>query len=129
LTSRIVTSTYRYKRPPRKKKPAAPLEIPAIVTIRDKKRVRAEKPSEISGEMAAPAPANVSHRVTPSFDPPTAEERKSAIVTIRRKPERVLPPGLLPETPEEHKRRGDGADAMFREFKRLIDEAVAKERQ
>jgi hypothetical protein len=29
---------------------------------------------------------------------------------------------------EEHKRRGDAADAMFREFKRLIEEAVAKER-
>jgi hypothetical protein len=41
-------------------------------------------------------------------------------VTIRRKPERVLPPGLLPETPEEHKRRGDGADAMFQEMKRQI---------
>jgi hypothetical protein len=32
-------------------------------------------------------------------------------------------------TPEEHKRRGDGAGTMFREFKRLIEEAVAKERK
>jgi hypothetical protein len=31
-------------------------------------------------------------------------------------------------TPEEHKRRGDGADAMFREMKRRIEEAVAKEK-
>jgi hypothetical protein len=30
-------------------------------------------------------------------------------------------------TPEEHKRRGDGADAMFREMKRQIA-AAAKER-
>jgi len=27
-------------------------------------------------------------------------------------------------TPEEHKRRGDGADAMMQEFKRLIAEKV-----
>jgi hypothetical protein len=27
-------------------------------------------------------------------------------------------------TPEEHQRRGDGAAAMFREFKRLIAEKV-----
>ena len=27
--------------------------------------------------------------------------------------------------PEEHKRRGDGADAMFQEMKRQIEEAVA----
>jgi hypothetical protein len=31
-------------------------------------------------------------------------------------------------TPEEHKRRGDGADAMFQEMKRLIEEAVATEK-
>ena len=31
MPSRIVTSTYRYKRPPRKKKPIL-LEVPAIVT-------------------------------------------------------------------------------------------------
>ena len=33
MPSRIVTSTYRYKRPPRKRK-AVPLEVPAIVTKR-----------------------------------------------------------------------------------------------
>ena len=43
-----------------------------------------------------------------------------AIVTARK-------PGKhyrdVPEmTPEEHQRRGDGADAMFQEFKRLIAE-------
>jgi hypothetical protein len=31
-------------------------------------------------------------------------------------------------TPEEHKRRGDGADAMMQGFKRRIAEAVAKEK-
>jgi hypothetical protein len=118
--TRIVTSTYRYKRPPRKRKPAAPIEGPAIVTIRDKKRVTPETPDQILSETAEqtqPAPAE-------STTAP--EARKSAIVTIRRKPERVLPFGLLPETPEEHKRRGDGADAMFREMKRRIAEEKPK---
>ena len=31
-----------------------------------------------------------------------------------------IPDGRLPDTPEEHKRRGDAADAMFQEMKRLI---------
>jgi hypothetical protein len=31
-------------------------------------------------------------------------------------------------TPEEHKCWGDDADAMFREMKRRIEEAVAKEK-
>jgi hypothetical protein len=35
--TRIVTSHYRYKRPPKRRKPA-PLEVPAIVTIRRKSR-------------------------------------------------------------------------------------------
>jgi hypothetical protein len=41
---------------------------------------------------------------------------KSAIVTIR-KPGK----GYVPDpTPEEHQRRGDAADALFREMKRRI---------
>jgi hypothetical protein len=35
----IVRSTYRYKRPPRKRK-AVPLEVPAVLTISDKTRRR-----------------------------------------------------------------------------------------
>jgi hypothetical protein len=118
---RIVTTQYRYKRPPRKRKPAVPLEGPAIVTIRDKKRVAPETPEKIILAEAEPQLA------PPKSTPAPTGPRKSAIATIRRKPERVLPPGLLP-TPEEHRRRGDGADAMFQEMKRLIEEAVAKEK-
>jgi hypothetical protein len=45
--TRIVTTHYRYKRPPRKKKKNAPaLEVPAVVTIHDKKRTA---PAAISG--------------------------------------------------------------------------------
>jgi hypothetical protein len=82
-------------------------------------------PETILAETAKPAREQAEAAVAP---PPANEARKSAIVTIRRKPDRILPPGLLPETPEEHKRRGDGADAMFQRFKRLIEEAVAKEK-
>ena len=42
--TRIVTSTYRYKRPPRKRK-AVPLEGPAIVTKRSASVRRGVKPS------------------------------------------------------------------------------------
>jgi hypothetical protein len=46
-------------------------------------------------------------------DPP-----KSAIVTVKRRPGRFgdAPPDL---TPEEHRQRGDAADALFREIVRL----------
>jgi hypothetical protein len=37
-------------------------------------------------------------------------------------PPLTLPPGLLPETPEEYRRRGEAADALFREVKRAIAE-------
>jgi hypothetical protein len=44
--------------------------------------------------------------------------RKSAIVTAR-KPQ-AWRSGVPDMTPEEHKRRGDAADALFREMKRRI---------
>ena len=87
--ARIVTSTYRYKRPPRKRK-AVPLEGPAIV------RKGAATPE------TAPAPAN--------------DDRKSAIVTAKRRPGRFGDAHDL--TPEEHQQRGDAADALFREMVR-----------
>jgi hypothetical protein len=92
--TRIVTSTYRYKRPPRKRK-AVPLEGPAIV------RKGAAKPE------TPPAPAN--------------DGRKSAIVTARRPGARssVDVPDM---TLEEHRRRGDAADTLFREIVRRATE-------
>jgi hypothetical protein len=44
------------------------------------------------------------------------------ILTVRRKGARIIPPDLLPETPDEHQRRGDAADAMFRELVRRVRE-------
>jgi hypothetical protein len=93
MPSRIVTSTYRYKRPPRKRKPV-PLEGPAIVR---RGRAKPETP---------PAPAN--------------DDRKLAIVTVKRRGSRF---GEVPDlTLEEHQRRGEAADALFREIVRRATE-------
>ncbi len=100
MPSRIVTSTYRYKRPPRKKKPVL-LEVPAIVV----KRVPPSQPA------SAPKPAA-----------PANDDRKSAIVTVKRRPGRF---GDVPDmTPEEHQRRGEAAAALFRE---IVRRATAKD--
>jgi hypothetical protein len=94
MPTRIVTSTYRYKRPPPKRK-AVPLEGPAIVTKR------------------APAP-----RQTSAPKPAAADDRKPVVVTAKRWRGRF---GDAPDlTPEEHRRRGDAADTLFRELKRQI---------
>ena len=50
------------------------------------------------------------------------EPKRSALVTAR-KPARAIPDSWLPDTPEEHKRRGELADAMFQKMKRKIAES------
>jgi len=53
---------------------------------------------------------------------PANNDRKSAIVTAKRRSSRF---GDAPDvTPEEHRRRGDAADTLFREMARL---ATAKD--
>ena len=91
----IVRTSYRYKRPPRKRKTAA-IEVPLIVTIPREKLRRVAKADEANAE------------------------RKSAIVTAKhpRRPSRFAD---VPDmTPEEHKQRGDAADELLRRFKREI---------
>ena len=115
--TRIVTSTYRYKRPPRKRK-AVPLEGPAIVSTKSSRRPVWEK----AAAEAAPVPEGA---VQPSTlreaervpaPPPANDDRKPAIVTAKRRPGRF---GDAPDmTPEEHRQRGDAADALFREMVR-----------
>jgi hypothetical protein len=108
----IVRTTYRYKRPPKKRKAVA-LEVLAIVRAGKKARS-----SAIKGLISANLAEMKADALT-GYD-----DRKSAIVTIRRRGKRFAD---VPDmTPEEHKRRGDGADAMFQEMKRQI--AAAKER-
>jgi hypothetical protein len=124
--TRIVTTHYRYKRPRRKKKPVA-IEVPAIVTGKGSRRpADSQMAAEVISRTPQPSTTQDERRdraVTPGGKPkPANDYRKSAIVTIRRPGKRFAD---VPDmTPEEHKRRGDGADAMFREMKRQI----AKER-
>jgi hypothetical protein len=102
---RIVTTTYRYKRPTRKRKPVA-REVPTVVH-RPRRAPRATQ--EEQPEVEQPASANE--------DPTTPPERKSAIVTIRRRGR--IGYGEDP-TPEELLRRADAADAIIRDFKREL---------
>ena len=62
----------------------------------------------------APPPANDDRA-----DPATSSQpnTKSAIITIKRKSRFGDVPDM---TPEEHRRRGDAADALFREIVRRV---------
>jgi hypothetical protein len=100
--------TYRYKRPPRKRQAAA-IEVPAVVKVTSK--WTQPKPAPANPDPAAPPTlAN-----DPKSPPPPAA---SAIVTIRRHKHAKLAHLLEDMTPEEHRRRGDAADALFREVAR-----------
>jgi hypothetical protein len=113
--TRIVRTAYRYKRPPRRKKAprtVGALEVPAVVRTQKNGRRRDAAADE---ETKCPRVSGPGQE-----DPtPASDDRKPAIVSIRRKPEKILPPGLLPETEEEAKRR---ADAMWRELARRVAE-------
>jgi hypothetical protein len=110
----IVTSHYRYKRPPKRTK-AMPLEVPAVVTISEKTRCR------VPNEAKAPVKSKpASDDRKPAVGLPSGA-KPAAIVTARRPGKRYAE---VP--PEEHQRRGDVADAMMAEFKRVITEKVRK---
>jgi hypothetical protein len=115
--TRIVRTAYRYKRPPKRKKPVT-IEVPVVITAATKRRkVAAEAKAALKASIQM-APGESSTPTTSR--PASAAAAKSAIVTVRQKAARILPPGLLPETPEEHQRRGDAADALFREVVRRV---------
>ena len=123
MPARIVTSTYRYKRPPRKRK-AVPLEGPAIVVGKRSRRLEGTAAAEvISGSprhhdgAAQPSTLRKTEREPAVTAPPPAnDDRKPAIVTAKRRRSRF---GDVPDmTLEEHRWRGDVADAMFREMVR-----------
>ena len=100
----IVTAHYRYKRPPKRRKAVA-LEVPAIVARAKKKRLRIsalDKP-------APPPPANDDDKPPP---------KPAAIVTVRRRKHAMHAHLLDGLTPEEVQRRGDAADALWRELVR-----------
>jgi hypothetical protein len=112
---RIVTTHNRYKRPARKRK-AVPLDVPEIASPKRKQAA----PLTVEPILSRPAivrkakPGNDNRPEASSAsvdDPP-----KSAIVTARKPGKRYADVPDL--TPEEHKRWGDAAAALFREVAR-----------
>ena len=117
----IVRTSYRYKRPPRKRKAVA-LDVPVIVSAKapGKSVARPKSQRAETGILAAVQGAQ------PAAQTSTREEglssrtndRMSAIVTVRRNQGRFGEPPDM--TPEEHQRRGDAAQALWRELARRV---------
>jgi hypothetical protein len=119
--ARIVTTTYRYRRPPRRKKPVA-LGVPAVVRAADP--AKEQKRASRQGREPQPTPEPSNNDPKPA--PPTAAEPKPTVVTIRRKSWF----GDVPElAPEEVRRRADAANEMFQDFKRQIAAKLRKDRK
>jgi hypothetical protein len=112
--TRIVHSTYRYKRPPKRKKAVA-LEVPAVV--------KAAEPAKARKRVAA---ADQPLTMSGGSEPAAVADRKPAIVTIRSRKHAMLVHLLEDLTPEELQRRGDAADALFRE---VVRRATGKDRR
>jgi hypothetical protein len=115
--TRIVTTTYRYKPPPRKRK-AVPLAAPAVVMPKRKRVLSTEgkklEPTSTIVQKAKPCNDN-----RPDPAPHDNDVAKSAIVTARTPGKRYADVPDL--TPEEHQRRRDAADALWRELVRRAD--------
>jgi hypothetical protein len=106
--TRIVTSTYRYKRPPPKRKAQAVATPQTVVKARKPKPRHVERLEEARAALSGPA-------VT---EPPANDDRKSSIVTVRKPGRRFAD---VPDmTPEEHRRVGDLADALWRDMVRRV---------
>jgi hypothetical protein len=151
MTSAIVTSTYRYKRPPRKRRKLAEITGPRIVTPADPKKSRRrvltrEAAAEVLLDMNQNAHPLAGDAQSSTEAPPLANAdgpRRPAIVTVRDRKTReqqqmaklmqgdgttalssrsaiIAKPHPSDMTPAEHQRRGDAADALFREIVRRV---------
>jgi hypothetical protein len=87
--TRIVTTTYRYKRPPKKRKAVA-LEVPAIVTTKRSRRSMERAAAEVvsrsprrskDGAAQPTTPRDAERDYAVTAPPPANGDRKSAIVT------------------------------------------------
>jgi hypothetical protein len=58
--------------------------------------------------------------VQPSTPREAERAAPAAILTIRRPGAKIIPPDLLAATPEEHRRPGDAANAIWRELVRRV---------
>ena len=128
--TRIVTTTCRCKRPAKKRKAVA-LVAPAIVAAKSRRPTWEE--DQAAAEVPEPpaittagqrAQSSTPHEATRGASP-TNDGRKPAIVTAR-KPRGDRGFSDAPDlTPEELQRRGDAADALWRE---LVRRATIKDR-
>ena len=123
----IVTTTYRYKPPPKRKgRKLAEITGPAVVTAKGSRRpgrCEAAGRRRLRSKNMHTARSERAGDIQPSTPPgkastPANDDRKSAIVTARKP--RSWRSDVPDMTPEEHQRRGDAADALFREMKRRI---------
>ena len=127
--TRIVTTTYRYKPPPKRKgRKLAEITGPAVVTAKGGRRpgpLRGcrQAAAEVEENANARPPAGGAEPSTPLGEKPAPanDDRKPAIVTARKP--RSWRSDVPDMTPGEHKRRGDAADALFHEMKRRIADA------
>ena len=119
----IVRTAYRYKRPPGRKTPVA-LEVPVVISAASKQRRVSDEAKAALFASIELAPGELERKPAVTSGRTSAgPASKSFIVTARRpKAAASLPPGLLADTPEEHRRRGDAADALWRELGRRIRE-------
>jgi len=119
----IVTTTYRYKPPPKRKgRKLAKITGPAVVTQKNGRRL-GETAAEAGEIQPVPAGTRTGRRQSTTARAsggdhiPANDDRKSAIVTARPRSRSNSAPDM---TPEEHCRRGYAAAAMFREMTRQI---------
>jgi hypothetical protein len=109
---RFRTSTYRYKRPPRKRKPLA-IEGPVIVTPADPKKGRRRREQAAAEDLGRNPPGD--DQAGERQPSPTTTARKPAIVTVRSAGEDMTPENT----------RGDAADALLHEIVRRVAAACA----
>ena len=128
--TRIITTTYRYKPPPKRKgRKLAEITGPAVITAKGSRRPGplrggGQAAAEVNTHTARVGKAGGIQPSTPlgKASTPANDDRKSAIVTARKP--RSWRSDVPDMTPGEHKRRGDAADALFQEMKRRIAAAV-----
>jgi hypothetical protein len=98
------------------------LDVPAIVTVPHERLVRVAKATRSNDATASAPDARSANPITQADQKsaiPATADRKPAIVTIRsRKHAKHADPEEL--TPEEIKRRGDAAQALWRELVRRV---------
>lgn len=106
--SRIVTTNYRPKRTPRKKRPRSyPENMPAIVTASAPKKGLRGPVIRLSEQQQA-------------NDNGQEQPKRSTIVEPKQRPKTTTIFGPVPDDydPEEHRRTGDRAAELFREIVR-----------